>query len=184
MFKEIPIEEQLDWGTDSAGDDQSDLDNEIVESAGLDTGMYHTSHLYDDNYTDGPCYDHYKPDRQVVSPSFLESNTNVSQQSLLWLVMSSLESKIDLINHHFASCSKCKGNADDTCNFLVDSGASLNFTNNLNDFSEYNEMKDGPSVQTASKDNQLQVCGMGAVCYDRTPPLYFFSPLPPILADS
>ena len=26
-------------------------------------------------------------------------------------------------------------------------------TNNLNDFSEYNEIKDGPSVQTASKDN-------------------------------
>ena len=46
--------------------------------------------------------------------------------------MSSLESKIDLINHHFSSCSKCNGNADDTCNFLADSGASLNFTNNLN----------------------------------------------------
>ena len=77
--------------------------------------------------------------------------------------MSSLESKIDLINHHFASCSKCKGNADDTCHFLADSGASLNFTNNLNDFSEYNEIKDGPRVQAASKDNQLQMCSMGAV---------------------
>ena len=52
MFEETPIEEQLDWGTDSAGDDQSDLDDEIAESAGLDTGMYHTSHLYDDDYTD------------------------------------------------------------------------------------------------------------------------------------
>ena len=81
-----------------------------------------------------------------ISPSFLESNTNVSQQSLLWLAMSSLGSKIDLINHHFSSCSKCKGNADDTCDFLADSGASLNFTNNLNDFSEYNEIKDGPSI--------------------------------------
>ena len=74
--------------------------------------------------------------------------------------MSSLESKIDLINHHFDLCSKCKGNADDTCDFLADSGASLNFTNK---FSEYNEIKDGPSDQTASKDNQLQVRGMGAV---------------------
>ena len=55
VFEEIPIEEQLNWGTDSAGDDHSDLDDEIVESAGLDTGMYHTSHLYNDNYTDGPC---------------------------------------------------------------------------------------------------------------------------------
>ena len=27
----------------------------------------------------------------------------------------------------------------------------------------FNEIKDGPSVQTASKDNQLQVRGMGAV---------------------
>ena len=109
VFKETPIEEQLDWGTDSAGDDHSDLDNEIAESAGLDTGMYHTSHLYDDwDNTDA----HYEPDRRVVSPSFLESKTNISQQSLLWLAMSSLESKIDLINHHFASCLKCKGNAD------------------------------------------------------------------------
>ena len=48
VFVEMPIEEQLDWGTDSAGDDHSNLDDEIVESAGLDTGMYHTSHLYDD----------------------------------------------------------------------------------------------------------------------------------------
>ena len=40
VFEETPIEEQLNWGTDSAGDDQSDLDNEIAESAGLDTGMY------------------------------------------------------------------------------------------------------------------------------------------------
>ena len=57
------IEEQLNWGTDSAGDNQSNLDNEIAESAGLDTGMYHTSHIYNDDYTDGPCYDHYKPNR-------------------------------------------------------------------------------------------------------------------------
>ena len=56
-----------------------------------------------------------------------------------------------------------KTSADDTCDFLADSGASLNFTNNLNNFSEYNEIKDGPSVQTALKDNQLQVCSMGAV---------------------
>ena len=64
VFEETPIEEQLDWGTDSAGDDHSNLNNEIVESAGLDTGMYHTSHLYNDwDNTDAPCYDHYKPDR-------------------------------------------------------------------------------------------------------------------------
>ena len=43
VFEETPIEEQLDWGTDSAGDDHSDLDDEIAESAGLDTGMYSDS---------------------------------------------------------------------------------------------------------------------------------------------
>ena len=108
LFEETPIEEKLDWGTDSANDNQSDVDNKITQIAGLDTGMYHTSHLYDDgDGHDTACYDHYKPDRQVASP-FLESKTNISQQSLLWLVESSLESKIDLINHHFSHCSECE----------------------------------------------------------------------------
>ena len=61
--------------------------------------------------------------------------------------------------------------------FLADSGASLNFTNNLNDFSEYNEIKDGPSVQTALNDNQLQVHGMG-VLYIIFVKFFFDIPIP------
>ena len=30
VFEEVPIEEQLNWGTNSAGDDQSDLNDEIA----------------------------------------------------------------------------------------------------------------------------------------------------------
>ena len=60
LFEETPVEERLDWGTNSANDDHSDVDDEIAESAGLDTGMYHTSHLYNDrDGHDVACYDHY-----------------------------------------------------------------------------------------------------------------------------
>ena len=108
-------------------------------------------------------YNHYEPSRQVA-PSSLEPQTDNSQQQLFWFAMSSLESKLDLINNHFASCSRCKENAElNLCNILGDSGASQNFTNELKDFTEYEEIKHGPSVQTASKDNQLQVCSQGAV---------------------
>ena len=97
LFEETPVEERLDWGTDSANDDHSNVDDNIAESAGLDTGMYHTSHLYNDgDGHDMACYDHYELSRQVA-PLFLEANTDDSQQRLLWLVESSLESKIDLI---------------------------------------------------------------------------------------
>ena len=112
MFEETPVEEKLDWGTDSANDNHNNVDDEITESAGLNTGMYHTSHLYDDgDGHDVACYDHYKPSRQVA-PLFLEPNTDDSQQQLLWLVESSLESKIDLINHHFAHCLECEDKAN------------------------------------------------------------------------
>ena len=48
VFEETPIEERLDWGTDSAEDDQGDLNNEIAESARiLDTAYRHSS-LFDD----------------------------------------------------------------------------------------------------------------------------------------
>ena len=76
MFEETPIEEKLDWGTNSANDNHSDVDNKIAESAGLNTGMYHTSHLHDDgDGHDAACYNHYKPSRQVA-PLFLEPNTD------------------------------------------------------------------------------------------------------------
>ena len=44
-----------------------------------------------------------------------------------------------------------------------DSGASQNFTNDINDFTEYEEIKNGQKVQTASKGNQLQVSVVGTV---------------------
>ena len=74
VFEETPVEERLNWGTNSANDDHSDVNDEIAESAGLDTCMYHTSHLYDDgDGHDTACYDHYELSRQVV-PLFLEPN--------------------------------------------------------------------------------------------------------------
>ena len=83
-----------------------------------DTSMYHISHLYDDgDGHDVACYDHYEPSRQVA-PLFLEPNTDDSQQWLLWLVESCLESKIDLINHHFAHCLECEDKANGICNYL------------------------------------------------------------------
>ena len=35
LFEETPMEEKLDWGTDSAGDDQSDVDDKIAQIAGF-----------------------------------------------------------------------------------------------------------------------------------------------------
>ena len=164
VFEEIPMEERLNWGTESAGDDQSDLDDEIAESAGiLETGYRHSSLFDDRDPNESMAYNHYELSRQVA-PSSLEPQTDNSQQPLFHLVMSSLASKLDLINDHFASCSRCKENAElNLCNILGDSGASQNFTNELKDFTEYEEIKNGPSIQTASKDNQLQVHSQGAV---------------------
>ena len=136
----------------------------IAESAGiLDTGYRHSSLFDDRDPNESMAYDHYKPSRQVA-PSSLEPQTVNSQQQLFWLAMSSLANKLDLINDHFASCLRCKENAElNLCDILGDSGASQNFTNELKDFTEYEEIKNGPSIQTASKDNQLQVRNQGAV---------------------
>ena len=54
-------------------------------------------------------YDHFELIRQV--PSFgLKNYSNLCKQHLLWIAMSSIESKLGLINSHCLSCTRYKGN--------------------------------------------------------------------------
>ena len=85
--------------------------------------------------------------------------------------MSSLASKLDLINDHFASCSRCKENAElNLCDILGDSGASQNFTNELKDFTEYEEIKNGPCKILDMKAQHLY--GKRLRCYEVSTAIY------------
>ena len=160
----------MDWGTDSANDDGTEpSDDEIPEPAEQvrrrSTSYRNTDRGYqsEPDPNDSVAYDHYEPTRQVSSLE-LESASNNSEQRLLWLAMSSLESKLEIIESHAAQCSKCKNNKGETsCDLLGDSGASLTFTHSESDFTEYERIENGPSVQTADAKSALKIAGKGAV---------------------
>ena len=48
----------------------------------------------------------------------------------------------------------------------MDSGASMHFTNDINDFVEYDPLKKPLRVQTASKDTAIHIKGVGSVVID------------------
>ena len=66
---------------------------------------------------------------------------------------------------HSANCVKCKTNKrQDLIKLLADSGASLNFTHEQSDLSEFQEVHDDDfDVQTAMKSPPLAVKGVGCM---------------------
>ncbi|KAF9552127.1 hypothetical protein CPC08DRAFT_594871, partial [Agrocybe pediades] len=94
--------------------DENDVDMEIADAAGLDTGFY-------DETRQVPLLEHVREMANYLN-----------------------------IHDHYATCSRCKGKkrldpiVDD---WIMDSGASAHFTFNLDDFSEYKEIKDAPIVK-------------------------------------
>ena len=60
----------------------------------------------------------------------------------------------NLLNDHFLGCTKCKGKSG-SAGWLVDSGASAHFTNDLSDFAEYEPYKSPYEINTAKKCSPL-----------------------------
>ena len=131
------------------------MDEEIATSTRLaDLSGYYSDPGPNDPYI----YDHFEPTRQVLSFG-LKNYFNSYKQHLLWVAMSSIESRLDLINSHCLSCTKYKGIKHIGLDFLGDSSASLHITYAKSDFAEYEHM-DGPLVQTADKNSCLQISGL------------------------
>ena len=85
------------------------------------------------------------------------------QQLLIALV--SLSNSIEQYMPHSANCVKCKKNKRrDLIELLADSGASLDFTHEQSDLSEFQEVHDNEfDVQTATKSPPLAVKGVGCM---------------------
>ena len=122
-----------------------------------------------DNDFDSHAYNNFEGPsgyrRFISNSSFSTLSTDKYQQLLR--VLSSLESRIDLIRIYSSCCKKCdkKINKHDI-DFLADSGASLSFTPYRSDLTEFETINDdGMKVQMASKENQLKITGKGSVFF-------------------
>ena len=81
-------------------------------------------------------YNNYGYQRYV---SNFNINTVADRQQLL-VALGSLSSSVEQYMPHSANCVKCKNNKrQDLIELLADSGASLNFTHEQSDFSEFQE---------------------------------------------
>ena len=96
--------------------------------------------------------------------SNFDINTVADCQQLL-VALGSLSSSVEQYMPHSANCVKCKKNKrQDLIELLADSGASLNFTHERNDLSEFQEVHDDDfNVQTAMKSPPLAVKGVGCM---------------------
>ena len=81
----------------------------------------------------------------------------------LLVALGSLCSSVEQYMPHSANCVKCKTNKrQDLIELLADSGASLNFTHEQSNLSEFQEVHDDDfNVQTAVKSPPLAVKGGG-----------------------
>ena len=79
--------------------------------------------------------------------------------------LGSLSISVEQYMPHSANCVKCKKNKKhDLIELLADSGASLNFTHEQSDLSEFQEVHDEDfNVQTAAKSPPLAVKGVGCM---------------------
>ena len=105
--------------------------------------------------------DDYSYQRYV---SNFDINTVADCQQLL-VALGSLSSSVEQYMSHSANCVECKKNKkQDLVELLADSGASLNFTHEQNNLSEFQEVHDDDfDVQTAVKSPPLAVKGVGCM---------------------
>ena len=117
-------------------------------------------HELDDQH-DSHALDNYSYWRYV---SNFNINTVADRQQLL-AALGSLSSSVEQYMPHSANCVKCKTNKkQDLIELLADSGASLKFTHEQSDLSEFQEVHDDDfNMQTAAKSPPLAVKGVGCM---------------------
>ena len=83
----------------------------------------------------------------------------------LLAALGSLSSSVEQYMPHSANCVKCKRNKkQDLIELLADSGASLNFTHEQSNLSEFQQVHDDDfNVQTVTKSPPLAVKGVGCM---------------------
>ena len=118
----------MDWGTDSANDDQSSIDEDIAETAGIG------------------------PEQRQVPITLTNEEYNLLDKQLQILVANldsiglNCNNKINNFVCPCSDCEKCKGNKN-SISFLGDSGASMTFTSECSDFTTYEEINNGLNQQ-------------------------------------
>ena len=79
-------------------------------------------------------------------------------------IMYSLVNSLNRIALHGEKpCAECERKRLNHKGWILDSGASVHFTNEISDFIDYEEVKDAPKVTTAAKSAPLQIIGKGAI---------------------
>jgi hypothetical protein len=131
---------------------EEDLDQGLAELAGIDMEV-----VLEDYYSD--C-------ESLIPASHSRTNCYTESHSIHAAVaqVDSLYGVDLLLCKHsieFAKCVKCKGKAKASPQWILDSGASLHFTGDMNDFIEFSPLKEPISVNTAN--GTVQVEGSGTV---------------------
>ena len=140
----------MPWGSESEPEDcgwndgEEDIDMQIADAVGL------------------------HDERHVPSSNMLASMimTRFPQHSHEAVDTTSLSAAIQRYHDHFVNCSKCKkGKKPDISShhdWLLDSGASQHFTNDMSDFTDYQPIE-SQKINTTAKHAPLEIKGKGTV---------------------
>jgi hypothetical protein len=185
---QVKYEEPLDWGTDSAQDDQSSDEDSISNELAATAGISHLSltlapsnrlskgkqrevrHFGGDdrdNNPDSHAYNDYGYNK-LVSTNFTICTLTKDEKLQLLSSLSSLENRIELFCNNKCSanssnCVRCKTlKNQDMIEIKADSSASNCFTHLKSDLTEFEVVNDNDLVKTASKAISLRITGKGA----------------------
>jgi hypothetical protein len=128
------------------GLEEDPMNNEDVQKGHIDDGMDFT--------VDREIAEMMGLDYRQVAFNLEITIANFNQQ---------LDKDIAVVNNNKYNCSPCSHECDhkETKEWLIDSGASAHFTNNINDFVEYEELTSQTFVRTAN--SSAQIMGKGTV---------------------
>ena len=134
---------------------EDDVDMELAEAAGLGKGKQK------ERQVPSFCTNHALTSLQCTHGSTSKTEKIESLDSVDYLdAINSLIPSLNRFAFHAQKCEKCKELGHKA--WILDSGASMHFTYKLNDFIEYEPVKDAGFVRTASSAS-LRIEGRGTI---------------------
>jgi hypothetical protein len=158
-------------GAKGKGKEKVTDDDEVSLGYSSDKGLFRPEEVGEDPMNDEDVHKGHIKDRMdfTVNREITEMVGLDYRQvaSALEITMANIDQQLDkditVVNNNKHNCSCCSHECDhqNTKGWLIDSGASAHFTNNKNDFVEYEELMNQTFVKTVN--SSAQIMGKGTV---------------------
>ena len=146
------------FGDDIKDADAMQLDTGFVNDARCVTRTNLSNHFANISSDPQPLRRlHGRRDSNVINLSDYSDDVYLD----LCIALNSIDACLNRLDSKIAKCAQCEN--PDFIMWILDSGASIHVTGDITDFHDYRTITNGPKIQTAKKDSQLSIQGVGSI---------------------